>query len=220
MKKANRSTGRRRQRFAKREISGYRAAVLQIKLRWLAVICATLVCLGLFAARNGAQQVDSGWAVAIPSPLASGATNSPEQELVIRHVLEQTRQPLLRKPESGQANAPKKENTEGGLRFAARPESSTVDGWRAAGPSLGPAHNSTAQNATPQSAAANASSKRTFEVECDCSGISVTERKADAARLPSPEPGLPQLQNPAGIEESPATNASIEEASKDDAPAP
>ena len=70
----------------------------------------------------GREQVDSGWAVAIPSPLATGSTNNVEQELVIRHVLEQTQQPLLRKPESGQTNAAKNGSTEGGLRFAVRPE--------------------------------------------------------------------------------------------------
>jgi hypothetical protein len=223
MKKANRSTGRRRQGSAKRGIGSTRAAVLHVKLRWLAVTCATLVCLGLFAARNGAQQVDSGWAVAIPSPLASGATNSPEQELAIRHALEQTRQPVLRKPESSQANAPKNKDTEGNVRFAARPESSTVNGWRAAGPSLELAHDSsTNQNVATQAGVASSSSRRTFEVECDCSGTSsVNERKADAARLPSASgPSLPQLAVPAGTEESPAANASIEEASKDDAPEP
>ena len=104
MKKANRSTGRRGRGSANRGIGSCRAGGLHLKLRWLAVACATLACLGLFAARNWAELVDSGWAVAAPSPLANGATNTAEQELVIRHVLEQTQQPLLRKPESGQSN--------------------------------------------------------------------------------------------------------------------
>src|SRR6478735_7025836 len=99
MKKANRSMGRRCRGSANCGIGSYRPAGLHVKLRWLAVTCATLACLGLFAARNVAELVDSGWAVATPSPLANGATNTAEQELVIRHVLEQTRQPLLRKPE-------------------------------------------------------------------------------------------------------------------------
>lgn len=223
MKKANRSTGRRGRGFAKRGIGSYRAGTLHVKLRWLVAACIAPACLALFATRNGAEQVDSGWAIAIPSPLANGATSSPEQELVIRHVLEQTRQPLLQKPKSGQASSAKNGNNEGGVRFAARPETTNVDGWRPAGPSLGPAiNNVTTPGGTPQAGAASAPSKRGFEAECDggCMGDAAT-RKADVARLPSAsEPTLPQLPTPAEIEDSPAANASIEEASKDDEPQP
>src|SRR5215213_8025388 len=98
MKKASRLMARDRRVSSKLAFGSFGETALRV--RWLAVSCATVVCLGLFAARNGAQQVDSGWAVAIPSPLATGATNTAEQELVIRHAMEQTRQPLLRKPES------------------------------------------------------------------------------------------------------------------------
>ena len=222
MKKANRSMGRRGRGSAKCGIGSYRAAALHVKLRWLAVACATLACLGLFAARNGAEQVDSGWAVAIPSPLAKGATNTAEQELVIRHVLEQTRQPLLRKPESGQASSAKNGNTEGGLRFAERPEATSVDGWRRPVRRLGlQLIMSTAQSGAPQAGAANVPSKRNYEAECDCSGMSdaAARGKRDAARLPSASgPNLPQLPTPAVIEETPAANPSIEEASKDGEP--
>ena len=223
MKKINRSTGRHRRLSAKNGIGSYREAALRIRLRWLFVVCTALACLGLFAARNGAEQVDSGWAVAVPSPLANGSTNNAEQELVIRHVLEQTRQPLLRKPESEQATSAKNGNTEGGLRFAARPETSNVDGWRPSGPSLGPAlDNGSAKSGTPQAGAASAPSKRNYEAECDCSGMSGgAARQADAARLPSASgPSLPQLPTPAVIGDSPAANASIEEASKDGEPEP
>src|SRR3954471_5574246 len=149
-----------------------------LRLRWVVVSCATLACLGLFAARNGAQQVDSGWAVAIPSPLATGATNTAEQELVIRHALEQTRQPLLRKPESAIASPAKNGNTDGRLRFAARPEATTVDGWRPSSPSLGSAINIWAtQGVAPKTDAAKAPSKWNFESECDCSATSDAARK-------------------------------------------
>src|SRR4051812_1383643 len=195
MKKANRLMVRRDRGSANCRIGIFRAAGLHVKLRWLAVTCATLACLGLFAARNGAQQVDSGWAVAIPSPLATGATNTAEQELVIRHALEQTRQPLLRKPRSAQVSPAKNGNTDWGLRFAERPDATTIDGWRPSGPSLGPAiDNGTKQGVAPETDTAKAPSKWNFELECDCSGTSdAALRKKAVVRLPLvPEPSLPK----------------------------
>ena len=44
---------------------------------------------------NDAEQFDSGWKVAKPSTLATGATD-PRQQIILHHVLEQTRTPLLR----------------------------------------------------------------------------------------------------------------------------
>src|SRR5262245_19306641 len=74
-----------------------------VRPRWLLVTIAALLCWIAFAVRNGAQQVDSGWAVAIPSPVAHNSTPAtPEQQIVIRHVLEHI-QPPLRKSNSGQA---------------------------------------------------------------------------------------------------------------------
>src|SRR5712671_5657476 len=132
MKTANCSMGRRYRISAKTGIGSYREAVLRIRPQWLFIVCMAIVCLVLFAARNGAQQVDSGWAVGTPSPLATGSTYNPEQDLVIRDVLEQTRKPLLRKPASGQPSAAKNGKAGVGPRFAARPEASSVDGWRPA----------------------------------------------------------------------------------------
>src|SRR3954470_9686028 len=192
-----------------------------LRLRWVVVSCATLACLGLFAARNGAQQVDSGWAVAIPSPLATGATNTAEQELIIRHAIEETRLPLLRKPESAPANPAKNANTDRGLRFAVRPEATTIDGWRPSALSLGPANdNSTTQGVAPQAGAGKAPSKLNFETECDCSGTTdAAARKKAVARLPVvPEPSLPKGTTPTVVDETPA-NPPIEEASKDGEPA-
>src|SRR4051812_15861655 len=132
MKKVNRSRLRHGRASAKCGIRRHRAGTLRLKLRWITIACAALACLGFFAARNGAEQVDSGWAVSIPSPLATGSTRNAEQELVIRHVLEQTGQPLLRKPPSGQPNAAANKQGEGGVRFAARPGTANLDGWRPA----------------------------------------------------------------------------------------
>lgn len=156
----------------------------------------------------------------MPSPLATGATNTAEQELIIRHVMDQTRQPLLRKPDSAQASPLKNGNAEGGLRFAVRPEATTVDGWRPSAPSIGPAINNwTTQSGAPQPDATNVPSKPNYETECDCSGTSdAASRKKAVVRLPSvSDPSLPKPATPTVIEETPA-NPSIEAASKDGEP--
>ena len=183
MKIVNCSTARPCRISTKAGIGSYREAVLRIRPQWLFVVCLAIVCLVLFAARNGAQQVDSGWAVGIPSPLATGSTYNPEQDLVIRDVLEQTRKPLLRKPAIGQSSSATNGSTEGNVRFAARPETKNVEGWRAAGPSLRPAIDpSTTQSGTPPASAARAPTKRNYEFECDCNGMS-------GATVPKTDPG-------------------------------
>jgi hypothetical protein len=223
MKKANRSTDRRRRGSANGGLGSYRAAALNVRLRALVVTCGTLACLGAFVARNGAEQVDSGWAVAIPSPLANGSTNTAEQELIVRHVLEQTRQPLPRKPEGVQTNSAKNGNTQGGLRFAARPDTSSVDGWRPAGPLLGPA----IDNRAPQTAATPAGpsiapTKQSYEVDCDCSGMTNTAPRTAATpqRPAALGPSLTQSSPAATTDETPAANPSIEAASQDGEPGP
>jgi hypothetical protein len=226
MKKVHRSKIRHGRVSSKLNFGSFGETALRVRMRWLFVTCVALVCLGIFAARNGAEQVDSGWAVSVPSPLATGPTNNPEQELVIRHVLEQTQQPLLRKPTSGSASSVTNGHTEAGLRFAVRPEASSVDGWRpAAGPSIIPnGENWTFRATAPQAGPSSAPSKRNYEAECDCSGMNSAAasvagaRKAVAARLPpASEPSLPQLPAPATIDQAPA-NTSIEEATSDGAP--
>src|SRR3954462_13568604 len=103
MKTANRRLERHRGIFFRlgTERGKLRAGATQ---RWVLVGGASLVCCALIAVRNGAEQVDSGWAVGVPSPLGSGQTPSPEQQLVLRHVLEQTKsQPFLSEAAPGQA---------------------------------------------------------------------------------------------------------------------
>src|SRR4051812_12361901 len=135
MKKANRTKRQRRGISSKLGIGPLREIALRVRLRWLMVTFAALGCWITLAVRNGAEQVDSGWAVAIPSPLAKGtAPANSEQELVIRHVLEQTQQPLLKKQATGQSSPSARSAATppaAGLRFAERSEPS-ADGWRAA----------------------------------------------------------------------------------------
>jgi hypothetical protein len=219
MKTDNRS-GRRRRNSKNRGMKSYREAALRIKLRWLFAICAAIVCLGSLVARNVAQLVDSGWAVSSPSPLATGS-GSTQQDLVIRHVLEQTRQPLLTKKPSTQAPTAKNGTTDEDVRFANRAEAAKVDGWRPAGPSLAPAtDSSSAEAAAPQAVRAPASSKRAFEFECDCNGMNAAgERRAETAQLPAHAgPNLSPAQEPVTSDQAQAANPSIEELTADDAP--
>jgi hypothetical protein len=217
--KTEKLSGRRRLISANRGMKSYREAALRIKLRWLFAICAAIGCLGSLVARNVAQLVDSGWAVSSPSPLAIGS-GSAQQDLVIRHVLEQTRQPLLTKKPSAQATAAKNGKLEEDVRFANRAEAPKVDGWRPAGPSLAPAtDNSSAEAAAPPAAHALAPSKRAFEFECDCSGMSATrERGAETAPTPAAGPNLSPSPAPVASDQIQAANPSIEEVTKDDAP--
>ena len=41
--------------------------------RWLMAIAAGIVCCALLAVSHGADQVDSGWSIGVPSPFATGA---------------------------------------------------------------------------------------------------------------------------------------------------
>src|ERR1700719_4565881 len=136
MKKLNRVTGRRRRVSSKLGFGSLRETAPRVRPRSLGIIVTALACWFMLAVRNGAEQVDSGWAVAVPSPLATGSTPpNAEQQLVIRHVLEQTQQPLLRTPAPGQATQSKTDHTPVGLRFAVRPE--VTDGWRPVGQPIG-----------------------------------------------------------------------------------
>src|SRR5437764_1105425 len=147
MKKSNRATGQRRRGSSKLGIRSFglwlapssRETVLRVRPRWLLVIVAALGCSLLLAVRNGAEQVDSGWAVATPSPLGNGSTTTTnEQQLVIRHVLEQNQQPLLQKATPAKAAPaqatpaqtakPITKQTPASARYAARPE--VNNGWR------------------------------------------------------------------------------------------
>src|SRR5438128_1573632 len=121
MKKVSRSPGRRRGLSSRIDRGGATS-------RWVVVGGASLVCCALIAVRNGAEQVDSGWAVARPSPLVGSQEPNLEQQLVIRHVLEQTQpEPWLHKPATAQSTIEPKPAA--APRVATRSEG--ADGWRA-----------------------------------------------------------------------------------------
>ena len=229
MKKDNYCMGRRRQlRRGGLAFGSLVRAAKNVRPRWLFVTFAALSCWGLLAVRNGAEQVDSGWAVAIPSPLATGApTFNLEQELVIRHVLEQTRQPLLRKAPSGSATHAETSGID--VRFAVRPEVSTAsaDGWRAAGQPLGITNRSQSSRiAKPQQNAAKTPPEANCEAEDDCSGgLTAASSEATGQQTPSSTPAAtgPSLtqQAPTALStEQPAEINATTEATNDAAAEP
>jgi len=116
---------------------------------------------------NDAEQVDSGWAVAVPSTIATGsATHDLQQQAILDHVLEQTRTPLLLNrrppvvvnvpaPAAGNASKADIENAKEELktlRIAVRPDG--IEGWRPAGRAVPPLHEpAQASSGKPQLAA-------------------------------------------------------------------
>jgi hypothetical protein len=66
---------------------------------WLILSLTTVVCCAFFAATNGADQVDSGWIVGVPSPFAKEPkTYDSHQQFILRSVLDQSEHPLLQNP--------------------------------------------------------------------------------------------------------------------------
>src|SRR6476469_10032017 len=99
--------------------------------RWLMAIAAGIVCCALLAVSHGADQVDSGWSIGLPSPFATAPkTCDPHQQYILRSVLDQTQHPLLQKPSPSVLGPESEDNAAGQERIAARPE-----GWRKAGES-------------------------------------------------------------------------------------
>ena len=141
--------------------------------RWLIVTILAIAGSTVWAATNGAEQNDSGWAVGIPSPLGYGAKSvDPHQQSILRGVLEDTQRPLLQKrspSSSAQAGA---EQAHAGMRFAVRPDG--VDGWRAVGQSSTPLSGHGQVHAAPSLPALHAATATTTDDtntdELDCSG--------------------------------------------------
>src|SRR3954451_8113270 len=199
MKKVNRSA-ERRQGMSDRAHIGQESAGERARWRWTTIGGASLVCCALIAVRNGAEQVDSGWAVASPSPIGASQAPTPEQQLVIRHVLEQTQpEPWLRKPASSQAAQSTTEaKPTTAPRPAARPQA--ADGWRSVSePATEPLledwtlpESSPATNG-PSAAQKNSSAKSGNQIEFDCNGAPHVVETPRISRLPgrvSPSPVL------------------------------
>jgi len=104
--------------------------------RWrpTALLAGLIVLVGGFAAAfaDGAEQADSGWAVATPTIATSPqAPVDPELRMLLEHVLEQTSVPVLAAPPTGWP--------QGGQTLRVAERGAAADGWRPV--ATGPATN-------------------------------------------------------------------------------
>lgn len=98
---------------------------------------ATFLPVITVAVLRGAELVDSGWAVATPSPLATGQSTDVQQQMILQNVLEGTQQPLLKKAPTASTVIIGKPNARAAVpRVAVRPDG--VDGWRPAAQAASP----------------------------------------------------------------------------------
>src|SRR5262245_31916170 len=105
--------------------------------RGFPLVCAAAACCGVLAGAKGAELVDSGWAIATPTPITSKAAPAdPTHQMVLRHVLDQTQQPLLIHRSPSQLPSSQPEQNQSGVRFAVRPDG--IDGWRPVGQPYAP----------------------------------------------------------------------------------
>jgi hypothetical protein len=139
--------------------------------RWLILSLTTVVCCALFAATHGAEQVDSGWIVGVPSPFAKEPkTYDSHQQFILRSVLDQSEHPLLQNPRptsittatpETQADKPAQE------RIATR---EGVNCWRKPGDAVAPPRENAAAPADTASTTSASAHSNEGEVECDGSG--------------------------------------------------
>jgi hypothetical protein len=132
--------------------------------RWLLATFVMVACCTLWAVTYGAELVDSGWAIGIPSPFSNGESNDDaHQQLLLQRVLDQTNVPLLnsvpstpnpvgaKSPSAGPAKQTLVEARQE-TRVAARPD--ILDGWRAALETAPPIPTSPAATPAPTTSAA------------------------------------------------------------------
>jgi hypothetical protein len=157
----------------------------QPRRRLLATVTA-IVCLGILAAENDAEQVDSGWAISPTPPIAKGSKHAdPKQQIILHDILHQSQSPLLRHPpaasndsakhKSAKNESDKKDSGKSGVRFAERPNG--VEGWRPASQFIAPLNEkwNEPQLSTPHLNAPHAATEATEQTpeqapETDCSG--------------------------------------------------
>lgn len=155
-------------------IRGAANAASERQWRWLMAALAAVVCGAVWAATNSAEQVDSGWAISSPSPIATGnKTSDAHQQFILRPVLEGSEPLLVKKPSPPPAAETTAEKSSIPVRVAARPEGD--EGWRPIG--LGSANKATTtkvdakpRTTGPHLGAPVAVPKDQQDAESDCSG--------------------------------------------------
>ncbi len=152
-------------------------------------IAAGIVCCALLAVSHGADQVDSGWSIGVPSPFATAPKSyDAHQQYILRSVLDQTQHPLLQNPRPTAVAPPESEDgSRSQERIATRPE-----GWHKTGETVevstenaAPADNLPPTESQPVGVANNSHDD---ELECDCSG--------HEAQHAAPKPAQNQIPPP------------------------
>jgi hypothetical protein len=179
--------------------------------RWLMAAVAAVFCGALWAATNSAEQVDSGWAVASPSPIATGnKASDAHQQFILRPVLEQSQPLLVKKPSPPPAvdtteknGAAEKSST--AVRVAARPDSD--EGWRPIGTTTTTKGSATSRTPGPHLGAPIAVPKDEQDAECDCSG----QTAAPAPKTIHAHEATSPLADAYGTASAKATSDDVEE---------
>ena len=158
--------------------------------RWLLATFATMVGCTLWAVANAAEQIDSGWAVGVPSPFSTGGRDEdPHQQMLLRRVLDETNVPLLKtvpnRPSAPTGTAQSaagnqaKVDSQKEPRVASRPEG--VDGWHPSNPAA-PASSATPQAVNTPLAIAPSTA--------------LASPSTDATTAPIARPTTPQFETP------------------------
>ena len=176
--------------------------------RWLVLCLTAVVCCAFFAATHGADQVDSGWIIGVPSPFARNPTAyDSHQQFILRSVLDQTQHPILQKPAA--ASNAKRENQgddSSQQRIAVR---NGVNGWHKPGETPAPASEITATpvDSSPETAAA--ANAHDDELESDCSGHEAQHVAPKPAKKTKPTSLADAYENVPLDEEAAATEQNL-----------
>ncbi|HEX4414144.1 MAG TPA: hypothetical protein VH107_10990 [Lacipirellulaceae bacterium] len=105
------------------------AVVGSRQARWWTLSLTAVVCCAFFAATRGADQVDSGWVIGVPSPFAKNPkADDSHQQYILRSVLDQTEHPLLQNSPSASAAKPDSDGDKSAGEHVAVREG--ANGWR------------------------------------------------------------------------------------------
>ncbi len=159
------------------------------------IIVATLVCCELLAVESGAEQVDSGWAIAERPTITFDTKHaSPKQQVILHEVLQQAPGQLLpdgRKTQTATVTTGSNKATvkgQGSLRFAVRPDG--VEGWRPASQVVAPLLQPVGmrQDVPQLNAPSNAGTKKDASTSEDGPGYGGTSDADDAAAADNDKP--------------------------------
>ena len=187
------------------------------------LILATLTCCALVAAKNGAQQVDSGWAVATQLPVGPQPHPvDPRQQAILHHLLQQTQISLLPHATNvttipaADAAAKAGISSNGTLRFAVRPDG--IEGWRPASPSATPANEPWRVHVAAPQLNAPGNVERESHEDAELASIENASTPAGDEACDAPELGCSAGDEECGVQEE-ESGIADEPGGADDTPA-